>query len=581
MDARRVGDGGYGPVTARRRIAGLGAALAALSGCWPGAHGPARDPVPTADGSSLRASSDVLEGRGLLGGEAARAAAAGGGALIVLGAEIASESDRVGAFVEIPADECVLLFARATPAVLDLDLLAYDDEGNLFASDESPDPQPTALLCPPHPRRVYAAARVVSGAGVVALGAVSVKRSVAAAVAAACQARGRGDDTGRLAAWPGLEGNVAAHRASLGGRWEDAKRLVVPVDSRVATRVSLAVGAGRCLDVLVTPSDEIGSLEVLAEDASARVVARGRERGRDRTLLLCSQSAAELSLSLRARASQGLAAVVVARSRVGGEAELSAAVAIDRVTQSLGLPRARAALGRALAAQDYAPPRSAGAGTARVGRSESVALDLAAGCSRLDVIAGQPLGGVTADLWDERDARLTSASGGTGATLFSCGPGGKVRLDIEGVAEPGPFAVELRRAHLAPAALLAHPLAASRLLARLAAAGEPGSVVATASLANVLSLDDFSLRTLPFAVVPGSCTEVVVALDAGGAGVVLRLREGTSSDASIVRAPHVVSERVCAPPAGDSAPRSGAAELRLTTGRADALVLVRRVPIEK
>ena len=50
---------------------------------------------------------------------------------------------------------------------------------------------------------------------------------------------------------------------SLGGRWEDVRRLAMPVSPRAASRLSAALEPGRCLDVLVIPSEEVSSLEVV------------------------------------------------------------------------------------------------------------------------------------------------------------------------------------------------------------------------------------------------------------------------------------------------------------------------------
>jgi hypothetical protein len=50
--------------------------------------------------------------------------------------------------------------------------------------------------------------------------------------------------------------------------------------------------------------------------------------------------------------------------------------------------------------------------------------------------------------------------------------------------------------------------------------------------------------------------------------------DSATSESSLVRGATVASERLCA----GSAPRSGKAELRLSTGKADALVLTRPVP---
>ena len=71
----------------------------------------------------------------------------------------------------------------------------------------------------------------------------------------------------------------------------------------------------------------------------------------------------------------------------------------------------------------------------------------------------------------------------------------------------------------------------------------------------------------------GQCAEVVVALDAGGAGIDLRVADAQTKDGEVVRARYVTSARLCA----GKTPARGVAELRLDAGKADALVLVRPV----
>jgi hypothetical protein len=92
----------------------------------------------------------------------------------VLDADMIAEGERVGGFIEIPQAECALAMARATPTIGDIDLFAYDDEGSVFSADDAADAKATLLVCPPHPRRLYLVARVVSGAGAVSVGVQSV-----------------------------------------------------------------------------------------------------------------------------------------------------------------------------------------------------------------------------------------------------------------------------------------------------------------------------------------------------------------------------------------------------------------------
>jgi len=89
----------------------------------------------------------------------------------VIAVEAGVAGDRTAALLEVPADSCAVVIARATGSVEDLDLLAYGEDGAVLGTDEGPDKTPALLICPPHPGRIYVAARIASGHGLVALGA--------------------------------------------------------------------------------------------------------------------------------------------------------------------------------------------------------------------------------------------------------------------------------------------------------------------------------------------------------------------------------------------------------------------------
>ena len=545
------------------------AALTACRAAPPLPPAPAAGPPPV---TSLHVLSDHLDAHPWLAPQAAVASAAGAGPLQILGADVASEGDRLGAFIAIPENECLLAYTRASPTIVDVDLFAYDDDGSAFASDESPEVEAAVLVCPPHPRRLYVVARVMAGAGLLAVGVQSVPRAAEGAVARAVGTRGRpGEDSGRLDAWPGLEGRIRAHRLAIGARWDDVRRVVVPMSPRAATRISATIEANRCLDVLATPSEEVASFDLLAEDSTARIIARGREQGRDRSLVLCSATAVSITLSVRPRASQGLAAITIGRSSTFAAPEIAASARFVRVTQPAELDVARAALATTLASKGYAAPKSVASGTARVGSRTSIPLDLPAGCARVDVIAGRPLADVAATLWDHGGSMIADTRGGAGATIFACGKGGPARLDLEALESPGPFAVELRGDRTAPALLVAHPVAAARLIERMGAGGDPADASSAAS-ATLVALDPAQLKTFPLTVPASSCVEVIAALDGGGTGVDLRVTT-PGADGTITRSPDVAGDRLCA----GATPIQGAYELRLGAGKADALVITRVV----
>ncbi|WP_159397619.1 hypothetical protein [Sorangium cellulosum] len=551
------------PRPARAALA-LAALLTALPACRVGAPAQAGAPSP----ETLRALPDRIDGNTLLGRDAKRAALAGAGPLRVLGADMASDGDRLGAFVEVPARECMLAMARVSPTIGDVDLFAFEDDGSAFSTDEAADARASLLVCPPHPRRLYVMARVMSGAGAVSVGVQSVPVEAAEAVARAVGARGKDDESGRLESWPGLEAKIRAHRGAIGARWEDIRRIALPVGSRTASRIGATLDGGRCLDVLVSPSDEVASLEVVAEDETGRIVARARERGQDRELVLCSTVSFELSIAVRSRGTQGLVAVVIGRSQPGAEAEISGATPIERVTEGRELAEVRAAHDRALAGRGYGAPRVS-TGAARLGSRTTLPIELPAGCARIDVLAGRPLADVLAELWSDAHALLGRARGGARATLFTCGGGGHARLDVESMAQPGPFAVEVRKEPKAPPALVAHPLAAARLLGRLGAVGLVDASAAAG--AQTVALDSARLKILPLQIPANTCAEVIAALDAEGAGVDLRLVDTSTGESSLARARHVVSDSRCA----GAAPVPASIELRLAAGKGDALVLTR------
>ena len=150
-------------------------------------------------------------------------------------------------------------------------------------------------------------------------------------------------------------------------------------------------------------------------------------------------------------------------------------------------------------------------------------------------------------------------------------PARKLRVEVEALSRSGPFAIEVRSDQAAPPLLVAHPVAAARLLGRLEAAGQTTTAV-DASGAKLVPLEVAKLVRLPVAVAANTCVEIVVALDPGAAGLDLRLAtpEG-ESEATVMRGREVVSDRICAA----NAPENAMAELRVREGKAEALVLLR------
>jgi hypothetical protein len=517
-----------------------------------------------------------LDGPRWLSHDAEVAVSLGAGPLQVAVTETASDGDRVGGFVAVPVDQCVLAYARGSQGIEDLDLYAYADDGTTLAADEATDPQPAVVVCPPHPARAYFVARVAAGRGVVAIGVHALPVAVAAQVGKALGARGRpGEELGRIEAWPGLDERVNDHRKLIGARWEEVRRLPVQADARAATRISASVDGGRCLDVYVVPGEEFAQLDVTVLDSDERVLVRAPSIGRDRNAIVCSTVQTPLSIELRPHAGQGLCAIILARSAAGAEREISGPVYVYRVAPTGDLAMERAQRGKPLKVLGYSEPTSVGSGTADVGRRLSFPVSLPEGCVRLDVIGGRPLAGIAADVWDPANNLVATALSGDGPTLFACGKAGRGRIDVEALSRPGPFAIEMRRERAAIAGLVGHPLAAGRMLAALNAKSDPVTA-AVAADSKTFALDPTSLKTFDLQLADGRCGDVVAALDAGGSGLDMRLVDAQNGEEfSLSRGRLVAEAHVCA--TGRSRTLRG--ELRLSAGKADALVVMRLTPI--
>src|SRR5512140_3375820 len=109
-----------------------------------------------------------------LNGDTALAEAAGARSATVIVAEAGAVGDRFTRVVDVDEKDCVLIMARASERVADIDLYAYAEDGTALAIDDRVDPKPTLLLCPPHPRHIYVTARIATGQGMIAVGLQSV-----------------------------------------------------------------------------------------------------------------------------------------------------------------------------------------------------------------------------------------------------------------------------------------------------------------------------------------------------------------------------------------------------------------------
>jgi hypothetical protein len=479
--------------------------------------------------------------------------------------------DRITSLLEIPDAECAIAIARATPSVDDLDLFAYGEDGAVLGSDEGADKSPSLLICPPHPRRVMLVARIAAGHGLVAIGAQRVDVTEAERAAAAYGVRYRpGEVARRLTVWPGLEERIDAIRRQIGGEWVDVRRVAVPLDARTPTRLSAPIEADRCLHVLASPSDEVSGLDMTLLDPDGRILGRADAVGRDRSVVVCSPTPVAVTLELRPHGGVGLAVVMMSRSREGTETEIDRAVLRFSVFATRGVAEERARLATALSRAGYANGRVLTSGTLPHGRRTSTELTLSPGSSRLDWVSGAPLRGVRTWIYAP-DGALLASDEGAHPVLFVCGKGGKVRLDAESLARPGPFAVELRQERNTPKLLEDQPLAAGLLIRRMVERGviETGRRVG-AVYVHALSPTALSRQKLTLPI--GRCLDATLALGPGAEGAELRFLGSDGVELGLVRGDTVASTRICARDSENNDSPQVTAELRVLAGTATGLL---------
>jgi hypothetical protein len=489
----------------------------------------------------------------------------------VVAVEAGVAGDRIATLVDLPATSCAVFIARGTDTIEDLDLLAYGEDGAVLGMDEGPDKTPALLVCPPHPARVYVAARVAAGHGLVAIGVERVEPKDAERAANAYHARHRQAEADqRLAAWPGLAERVAEHRRHLGGTWQDVRRVAVPLDARIPTRVSATVEENRCLHALVLATDELSHVELSALDSNGQILGRAAALGRDRSLVVCSPLTSPVTFEFRPQGGRGVAVLVLSQSTPGSAGDIDDALRIE-LYPSGSLDDERQKNATRLDGLGYPKAKVLKTGTLQPGRLDSASFALPKGCSRVDILAGAPVRGMSARLWAADDSLIAASDGRAAPVLFACSPGGPVRLDTESLARPGPYGVELRVEPDAPAILQAYPLAAGRLLTHMLQHGLIRSGTQAGKITHhSLSPEHFDSEDI---LVPlGRCVDLTLAVGAGATGAEVRLVDVDSGEElALARGTSSISARVCALDAHSGGTVHARAELRVAAGQAEGL----------
>jgi hypothetical protein len=503
---------------------------------------------------------------------AARQLGASAPALALTGTGLSGDS--LGGFAEIPRGECALILARGTRAVQDIDAFAFDDDGTVIASDEAPAKDASLLVCPPRASRVFASTRLAAGFGMFGLTLQTVApRQTSLLAQRFGLTSGRSLEVSELTSnWPGLDERLTEHRRRLGGEWETLRKVALPLDPRAYVNVSATVDANTCLDLYITPSDDVAHLDLEVLEASGRWIGSGEARGTDRDLLVCSSESRDVVIRSRPHAGQGLAALVVSSSN---SAEIEGSAARYDLRPEGDIAALRQAKAQRLQARGYPPASSFQEGLLQAERRVSVPLPLASGCSRVDVLTAAPLRSLRAWLWDEHGQLLAEDLGGMDAVLFTCGSGQGARLDLDTPSRGGAYAVEVRHGSSLPRAAQASPLALGRLLSALDARGRLRSLDRLPEIASA-HVSETQLVSVALLIPAGRCVEVSAALDRGVSGLELRLVDVTPMSeevplegAELGYGASAASARLCAvKPARE---RNAVIELRANVGEGAAL----------
>lgn len=549
-------------------------ACALLVGCGsaaPSAKGPLGPPHVAAG---------ELDARILLEDLPDRARKLGAGPVSIIASGEVTEGERTGAFVDIGEGACLLAYGRASSSLEDIDVAAFGEEGNPVASDEGPDAHPAVVVCPPHASRVYVVVHAASGEGLVALAAQQVPRERAADLARAFSARGGAGQGAHAAdAWPGLEDHVRAHRDALGGKWEEVRRVAVTLDARAPTLVGFSIEQGQCLDVMVVPDEDVALVELEAQDGEGRLIARSREAGRDRALTICSPLTFDGSFVLRPHVGNGIAAVVIARAPADHLRDPSNRAQLAWTSATGSVDVNKAARDSELVKSGYGAATSTSNGTLALGHRSTVALDFSskkaksAICSRVDVVGGEPLALVDAEIWSAAGELVTRAQGSSSATVFSCSHP-QAEIDLEARGRPGPYSILARPEPWSDALFTAHPIAAARMLSA-STSGTSSHIEGTAIAVKTFTLDATHRARFDESVKAGQCLDIAVGGEGEGTFLDVRVADaGTSEELDRDSGAFGARVRACAP---SNQPRAVRVELR-ATGKMTAVVGERSRP---
>ena len=496
-----------------------------------------------------------------------RAQAAGAESAKILVAEAGAVGDRFSSVVDVDENDCLLLMARASEKIADLDLYAYGEDGTVLTIDDRPDAKPTILICPPHPRHIYVTARIATGQGTVAIGAHRVARDKSNPVRHALQlSTGQKDSEQSEIPQPDLEARVLTHHQTIGGKWITVAQSAITVDSRVPTVSGLLIQDDTCLDMLVVPSPQVFALDIELLDGSGRTLGRAPVADRERWLIACSHERRPVTLQIRPH--EGYGSVVLLISRGTLEMGRSTRRAIE-MSDNQPLESLVAEKHKVLERLGYSRESVLGQFWIERGFEHRVVASNDRGCTRFDVFSGAPSSGVQARLYTPDGDLLTGDGDSQHFPMLAC-MSGKFTLVMEATGRGGPLVVEQRRETAKNPIALNFPRAAARSFKRAWNLGLVKSFGQLTSLDSTWLLDERAWER-EISLDPGQCKAYFVALDGDASGIDLRIIDiETGEIIGGEQHPDAAHAEVCAP-AGEK-PRAYRLRATVQSGRSPALL---------